>query len=295
MVKNGAIRKLVEIIVLSIICCLCFGQVFGQNKSQLILPNTPAGKQIGEFLKKYNAQTDKDPRWQRWFSIYGAVELYSIEASTDYDIKIWTRGTVTKGWLQFRLVLENDPPHKLDGIGVATGYRPKLVKISTKELSSTQLVKNVSLYLNQLSKADYFSGAVLIAKDGVPIFRQAYGLASKRYNFPNQPDTKFNLGSITKMFTAVAIVQLAEQGKLSFNDTIAKYLPDYPNEIAKKATIHQLLTHTSGIGRGKWHEEAFQDRFIKTINEQLAMSSEQFSADPKVEVRRRFAGPFYWK
>ncbi len=282
---NLEVRKLVRILGFSLICCFCFGQIFSQNKALQSLPETPAGKQMGEFLKNYNSQVEKDPRWQHWFSIYGPVEFYSIESSSDYDIKIWVRGTMTKGWIQFRVVLEDAPPHKLDGIGITTGYRPKVSVSSAKSVASPQLVKNVGIYLVQLNKADYFSGAVLIAKDGVPIFRKAYGMASKRYNFLNQPDTKFNLGSVTKMFTAVAIAQLVEQGKLSFTDTIAKHLPDYPNEIAKKATIHQLLTHTSGIGRGKWHNEAFQDRFIRTISEQLAMTVSPPDFEPGTDVR----------
>jgi CubicO group peptidase (beta-lactamase class C family) len=88
----------------------------------------------------------------------------------------------------------------------------------------------------------------LFAKDGNVLFKKAYGLANKRYNVPNRTDTKFNLGSMNKMFTGVAVAQLAQQGKLSFNDPIIKYLPDYANrEVAEKVTIHHLLTHTSGL------------------------------------------------
>lgn len=240
---------------------------------------------MGEFLKRFNSQTDKDPRWQRWFSVYGPVELFSVEASSDYDIKVWSRGILTKGWVQFEGVLEETQPHKLKGISITTGYRPKLSKYSSKSSTPRLLVRNVSAYLDRLSKSDYFSGSILIAKDGVQIFRKAYGMASKRYKIPNQPNTKFNLASITKLFTAVAIAQLAEQGKLSFSDTIAKHLPDYPNEIAKTATIHQLLTHTSGIGRCKWNAEGFQDRFIRSVSEQLAMTICSPEFKPGTDVR----------
>src|ERR1041385_8426676 len=72
--------------------------------------------------------------------------------------------------------------------------------------------------------------------------------SAKAYNAPNRIDTKFNLGSMNKMFTAVAVAQLVEQGKLSFEDTVGKILPDYPNkEVAEKVKIHHLLTHTSGL------------------------------------------------
>lgn len=104
-------------------------------------------------------------------------------------------------------------------------------------------------FLDQLAASDSFSGAVLVAKGEKPIFKKAYGMANKNGNIQNQVTTKFNLGSMNKMFTGVAVAQLAEQGKLSFNDTVGKYLPDYPNKaVADKVTIHQLLTHTSGLG-----------------------------------------------
>src|SRR4030095_10641297 len=80
-------------------------------------------------------------------------------------------------------------------------------------------------------------------------FTNAYGLADKKQNIPNRIDTTFNLGSCNKMFTALAIAQLAEKGKLSFDDVVAKHLPDYANkDIAAKVTLHHLLTHTSGLG-----------------------------------------------
>ena len=89
---------------------------------------------------------------------------------------------------------------------------------------------------------------MLIAKDGKPFFHKAYGMANRDFGASNRPDTKFNLGSINKVFTQVAIAQLAEQGKLSLSDTIRKHLPDYPSPVADKITIQQLLTMTSGLG-----------------------------------------------
>jgi CubicO group peptidase (beta-lactamase class C family) len=116
-------------------------------------------------------------------------------------------------------------------------------------LGGNDINKELGVFLDQLAVSDSFSGAVLIAKDEEPVFRKAYGMANKNGNVQNQVATKFNLGSMNKMFTGVAIAQLAEQGKLSFNDTVGKYLPNYPNKaVAGKVTIHQLLTHTSGLG-----------------------------------------------
>jgi D-alanyl-D-alanine carboxypeptidase len=109
--------------------------------------------------------------------------------------------------------------------------------------------KELETLLDRAAAADTFSGAVLVARNGAPVFKKAYGMANQEKRAANRTDTKFNLGSMNKMFTSVAIAQLAARGKLSFDDAIAKHLPDYPDkEVAAKVTIHQLLTHTSGLG-----------------------------------------------
>jgi CubicO group peptidase (beta-lactamase class C family) len=119
----------------------------------------------------------------------------------------------------------------------------------SREISNVELSRKIDVYIDRLAAEDRFSGVVLICKGNRAIYKKAVGLASKRYNVPNRIDTKFNLGSMNKMFTGVAIAQLAEQGKLSFGDTVGKHLPDYPNKkVADTVTIHQLLTHTSGMG-----------------------------------------------
>jgi CubicO group peptidase (beta-lactamase class C family) len=120
-------------------------------------------------------------------------------------------------------------------------------------MDEVQVIKEFQDALNQFVEADEFSGAVLVAKDHTILFQQAYGMANQSYHVPNQIDTKFNLGSMNKMFTAVAIAQLVEQGKLAFSDPVSKHLSDYPREIAEKVTIHHLLTHTAGMG-SYWNE-----------------------------------------
>lgn len=94
-----------------------------------------------------------------------------------------------------------------------------------------------------------FWGVVLLAKDGHVLLEQAYGLADREANRPNRPDTQLRVASISKMFTTVAIMQLAEAGKLDLSAPVGRYLPDYPNqEIATKVTLANLLTHTGGTG-----------------------------------------------
>lgn len=103
----------------------------------------------------------------------------------------------------------------------------------------------VDQYLQQLAEEKRFSGTVLIAKKGEILFQKGYGMANYELNVENTTDTKFQVGSITKQFTALAIMQLAEKGELDVQDPISKYFPDYPN--GEKITIHHLLTHRSGI------------------------------------------------
>jgi D-alanyl-D-alanine carboxypeptidase len=122
-------------------------------------------------------------------------------------------------------------------------------------MRSKSLTKQLSDFMLKQVAADEFSGCVLVAKNWVPIFRKAYGLACKRYNVPNRINTKFNLGSLNKLFTKVAIMQLAEQQKLSLENSISKYVPKYPSNVAEKVTINHLLGHTSGMG------DYFNDRF----------------------------------
>lgn len=101
-------------------------------------------------------------------------------------------------------------------------------------------------YMDAQLRASQFSGAVLVARDGQVLFARGYGMANLEHGIANSPQTKFRLGSITKQFTAVAFLQLQEQGKLSVQDAVCKYVPDCPAAWAP-ITIHHLLTHTSGI------------------------------------------------
>jgi CubicO group peptidase (beta-lactamase class C family) len=92
-----------------------------------------------------------------------------------------------------------------------------------------------------------FNGAVLVAESGKVIYRKGFGLANMEWNISNEPDTRFRLGSITKQFTAMLILQLAEQGKIKLDGKLSDYLPDYRKDTGGRITIHQLLNHTSGI------------------------------------------------
>jgi len=118
------------------------------------------------------------------------------------------------------------------------------------KMTGQEISENLDTLLKNLTEKDRFSGVVLLARGDKILFKKAYGLANKRYNIPNRIDTKFNLGSMNKMFTAVAIAQLVEKGKLSYEDKIGKFLDSswvHP-QTAKKVKVKHLLTHTAGLG-----------------------------------------------
>ena len=108
------------------------------------------------------------------------------------------------------------------------------------------LSKSIDEILTQTYKPNEPGAAVIVVKDGKVVFRKGYGMANLELGVPVEPDMVFRLGSITKQFTAVAILMLVEQGKLSLDDDLTKFLPDYPTK-GQKITITNLLTHTSGI------------------------------------------------
>src|SRR5436190_5055194 len=108
---------------------------------------------------------------------------------------------------------------------------------------ATKIDQLISLH----NKYGQFNGSVLVADNGKIIYKKGFGLANMEWNIPNQPDTKFRLGSITKQFTATLILQLVEQGKIKLDGKLTDYLPDYRKDTGDRVTIHQLLNHTSGI------------------------------------------------
>ena len=116
-------------------------------------------------------------------------------------------------------------------------------------VSREELVKRLTTTVDSLARLGQFSGVVVLSKNGVPVYQSAHGLANRERNVANNLETAFNLGSINKIFTQIAIRQLADAKKIDLDSTLAKYWPDYPNnEVARRVTIRQLLRMSSGIG-----------------------------------------------
>jgi len=200
----------------------------------------------------------------RLYSQSGGFELMQIlPPRSPGEVRISARTKRGNYWVQMSTRLEKDEPTKLDGFGFRRVSDPEAEKADawgTTKMSETDAIKEIERHVAKAAADDRFSGVALVAKGDRVIFNKAYGLADKANNISNKLDTKFNLGSMNKMFTSVAIAQLVQAGKLSYDSTLAKALPEYPNkEVAAKITVHQLLTHTSGLG-DFFKPEFFQNR-----------------------------------
>ncbi|MEO8885319.1 MAG: serine hydrolase [Mucilaginibacter sp.] len=112
-------------------------------------------------------------------------------------------------------------------------------------IAQTNYPAAISKYMEAQATIKQFSGNVLVAVNGNVIYQKAFGYADREWNVPNSLSSKFEIGSLTKQFTAAAILQLAEQHKLNLNDKLSVYFPGYPK--GDSVTLHMLLNHTSGI------------------------------------------------
>jgi CubicO group peptidase (beta-lactamase class C family) len=126
-----------------------------------------------------------------------------------------------------------------------------LKRATSSAVTEQERLEEIGSYLKRMGDAGAFSGAVIIARDGKPVLAQAYGDADRDKKIPNTLDTPLLMASMTKLFTGLAIGQLVERGKLSYDDPLSKFLPDFPDaESAKKIRIKHLLSHTAGLGNG---------------------------------------------
>jgi CubicO group peptidase (beta-lactamase class C family) len=135
---------------------------------------------------------------------------------------------------------------------------------SFSQNTNKELFNRIDSYLNA-SATNGFSGVVLVSKKGEIILSKGYGWADRKKKIPNSPSTVFNIGSVTKQFTASAILKLVEQGKIKTSDKISSYFTQVPID-KRDITIHQLLTHTSGISSqtgGFRYNEASKEQFLK--------------------------------
>ena len=184
-------------------------------------------------------------------AVTGGLEFHSIreyeERVENPPVVAIAKGVRFGKW--HAIVVETEGNSNFRKIRIAAARPPKSLAVHT--ISEEAGIELVSAYFDDLVNNKEFSGAVLVAQGDRILFHKASGLASRRFGVPNRIDTKFNLGSMNKMFTGIAICQLIESGLIKEEDSIDKFLSSdwIPDEVASKIKIKHLLTHTSGIGQ----------------------------------------------
>ena len=232
-------------------------------QAQTQLPNTPAANQAKAWLEAFNAgdadkykefvrnnfpthlqRVDRDAQFRE---MTGGFELKKVEEATPTKIVALVQERLADQIARMTIEVEAAEPHAITRLSLSAIERP--AEMALPHLSESELIPAFRKKLDEDVAIGRFSGAALVARNGKTVFAQAYGLADREKKTPNTLKTRFRLGSMNKMFTAVATLQLVQSGKLDLKAPFGNYLTDYPNkDVASKVTIEQLLTHTGGTG-----------------------------------------------
>jgi CubicO group peptidase (beta-lactamase class C family) len=260
------------------------------------IPATPAGAHVEAYFKAFNQgeevmraffaahadaaglqETPLDARLGRYRQM--SQRLGKLELRKIIDIKPALISTVVQGsnGPLVQMDFEFAPREPFGLLGIRVMDMDEEATPSDPKPDDAALVAAVRGHLEELAAKDEFSGAVLVDHGGKTLFQAAYGLADREKKIPNRADTKFNIGSINKSFTETAVGMLAAEGKLSLDETIGRFLPDYPNkEAAASVTIRHLLNMTSGIGDffGERYQKAAKEK-IRTLADYLPLFADQ--------------------
>ncbi len=267
-------------------------------------PATAAGKSAALFLQMLNSKDDAalkdfitnsmspnpditfDQRVERFRGIranLGGAKLLKVLTAGEQNI-VFAIETAKGETKKIMLDVMEDDNKRIAGFGAEAIEKSSLSEApgpapsAGKPLTEAEFIPALEDYLDKASKADKFSGVVLVAKNGKPIFLNAYGMADRDKKVANKTNTKFNIGSENKIFTQLAIGMLADAGKLALSDKLGKHLPDYPNkDAAENVTIEQLLAMKSGIG------DFFGEKFTAADKSKVRAIKDYFpffAADP---------------
>ena len=229
------------------------------------LPSTPAGQVLAGYLEALNSgnqdkleafikahRPDRPDALDRMLDLrwnIGGLDLYSIEASQALNIQAVLREREGNDrYNRMSVTVSDGDPAVITNISLMVIPPPAGAPVPGR-LTQPAAVTAWKAEIEKAAANGKFSGVWLWAKNGKVITSGARGKADRETGIDNTLDTQFRIGSMNKMFTAVATLQLVERGKLSLDDTIGKLLPDYPNtNVASKVKVRHLLSHTGGTG-----------------------------------------------
>jgi CubicO group peptidase (beta-lactamase class C family) len=177
----------------------------------------------------------------------GGLDLRKLERVSAVEAAALVQERNSDQFARVEVTVDATEPHAITSLNLRAIPRP--AEFPIPRLSEDEAVTGIQDVLRAAAGGDRFSGVVLLARNGRVLFSRAYGLADRDREIPNTLQTRFRVGSMNKMFTGVAVVQLVEAGKVELAAPVGEYLTGYPNrDVATKATIHHLLTHTGGTG-----------------------------------------------
>lgn len=284
---------------LALAVCLPTLALAQPQSSAPALPDTPVGMALRQFVAALNSgslqsletfhterggEADFAQQDLGFYQQSGGIDLGKIMNASDFRIEIEAKTRKESRGIILVFAVDPAPPHPVADVGVrppgapgrgGPGGGPDGPDQGPR--AAEEIIADAPAIV-EAAMAGGFSGVVLIARDGKPVLERAGGLANRNFEVKNRMDTRFNLGSINKTFTKLAIAQLMEAGKISLDDKLSKFLPDYPNADAlAKVTVEQLVEMKSGIGDFFGREfEATPKSRIRTLKDYLPL----FAAKP---------------
>lgn len=226
------------------------------------LPDTAAGKVLqarlqafasgsAEQLAQYSARHEQDLDVERELAFYrdtGGFDVLKVERSEPYAIAAVIRARDSDTIGRVVLTVDTKAPERVASVRLqpATDVPAEFMPA---RLGLPSVLEGVQDKATAMAARQQFSGNLLIARNGKTLLARSWGYANREAEIANDSETRFRIASMFKMFTAVAVLQLVDAGKLDLDGKIAAYLPDYPNrDLATQVTVRQLLTHTGGAG-----------------------------------------------
>ena len=274
------------------------GKLGEQINALIQTVNSNDSDRIEDFLnehctERFRQAVDIDEHvkvFGRFYRQTGGIEFHSIrtyEPARPERVVVIVKDRNFESWRGISMRVTEGDASQIAGLQFSPARQP--TNVTEPALSEDEFVERVGEIVRRLCERDVFSGAVLLARGDQVLYQHACGKASKRFHVANQLDTKFNLGSMNKMFTATAIMQLVERGKLSLDDSIDRYVDEswLPQEMTARITIHHLLTHTSGLGSyfNSTYWNGSRERYRTVDDFKSLVKDEELAFDPGSQFR----------
>jgi CubicO group peptidase (beta-lactamase class C family) len=247
------------------------------------IPDTPAGRFASVLLAAYNSADPK--QLERYNALYGRktppqvwIDMHArvgrftpvrIEAKNPNEMIVLMSAGIGDAFWKLDIKMDPANPMKAD-LGLGHADRPP--EFAIPRLPRAELHRRMADKLAKEVAADRFAGTVMVQRHGKIIYQSAFGMADRAAKVPVTMDTQFRIGSANKMFTAVGILQLVEQGKVALDAPVGTYLKDYPNaDFARSVTVRQLLSHTGGAGDIFTPEYEAKRSEVRTLADYVAL------------------------